>query len=229
MQGFAQQNDRLTAWPSRAFQATFFVFAVGVTSLGSAQEQSLRIVSAAGGASGSTKLNQRLMPDGSKVIQLTMTLKGADGKSAVVHSESSYSRTGRPLRKIQRVSSGGTLTQQMTAVFGPKVVQVSIQTGSSKTTREVPYPQGSIEAKSEFWVIRDQVAPGAVAHYWWFDLANMEWKKTEAKAVGPSKTKVGGKDAEGFLIQTGAMRTWFGKAGRVLRLESPGLTMEAIP
>jgi hypothetical protein len=179
------------------------------------------------GLKGTAALTQRIMPNGNKVTSLTMNLKPATGPSATVVTESTYAPTGRPVRKLQRTTSGGRAVT-FTAVFGGQKVDYTLQaTGAEPVKVGIDYPAGPIEAQSEFWFIRDPVRPGSQNTYWRLDLPTRSWVETKSVVKGPVSLKIGGKTVSAQLMETGEAKVWMTPQGRLLRLTTPQVTLEA--
>lgn len=195
--------------------------------LGMAGDEQKLTLSGPGGLKGTAVLIQRLMPNGQKVTSLTMNLKPASGAAAVVVTESTYGPSGRPVRKLQRTTSGGRAVT-FVAVFGPKKVDFTAQaTGAEPVKLGIDYPSGPIEAQSEFWFIRDPVRPGSQNTYWRLDLPTRTWVETKSVVKGPASVKIGGKPVAAQLMETGEAKVWMTPQGRLLRLTTPQVTLEA--
>jgi hypothetical protein len=197
----------------------------------SAQAPQVRLViKSAGQISGSVTVSQRLLPDGKKLVAMTTSMTSETKRTVTVLQESVYSPSGRPVRMLQRTSIKGSGTVLLVqADFGAKNVQVSIETGGRKESNLAPYPQGSVDAKNEFWLLRDKPAPGTKHVYSRFDIGTRSWIPTTAVFVGPAKASVGSRQVPAFLVTLNGIKTFCDSQGLPLRMESPSLLLERAP
>lgn len=187
-------------------------------------------VTGPGGLTGTAKVINRLQADGSKYVQLSMSLKSSSGQAVTVLQESTYESTGRPIRKIQVTTlAGGGSRQRLVAAFEAQHVQVTGEAGDKKIDDRHDIPAGkNIRAASEYWFIRDKPKPGDTTTYHRFDMAGA-WVETKCVYHGLRTIKVSGREVKGHLVTFGDARAYVDDNGDPLRLEQNGVVMERLP
>lgn len=153
---------------------------------------------------GSATYLQKLLPDGGKVIAITLTLRAADGKGAQVRTESVYDSFGGPVRKIQEtLTLDGKRIENRIATFDETGAELVTEKDGQRTVKAVELVKGAPRnAKSEFWFVRDKPEKGEKCAYYQFDLAEGRWKLVESVYEGPTEIEVGGKTLTAQKITT---------------------------
>lgn len=222
--------SRPSILPTRTLRAPAMA-ALALAAGALAQAPGVRMkVTTGGEMSGTLVLSQRLLPDGRKAVSTTTTLGSRDRRSVVVVQESVYSPSGRPIRMLQRTSlASGKLLGQAVTQFGAKEAAITLEEGGRKTSTRAALPSGSLDAKNEFWLIRDKVAPGTKHTYQRFDLGTSSWILTTAEYIGPATAKVGGKTVKAHLITLNGVKAYSDDKGIPLRIESGQTVLERMP
>jgi len=180
------------------------------------------------GMTGSARITNQVSEDGSKYVQLSMTMRQKIGQDVSVLQESSYDAKGNPVRKLQVITfPGGGGKQTFSATFDDKGANVSVEGGGKTVTDTVPYPAGkSVRAVSEFWFVRDKPAPGAVSPYLRVYISSRKWTETKATYHGKRQLKVGAKTLDCHLITVGDAKAYMDDKGDPIRMEQRGTIME---
>ena len=186
-------------------------------------------ISGSAGRTGSATIVNRIQKDGSKYVQLSMELRSTSGQIVNIVQESVYDKTGRPIRKIQTTDTKGGVRQEIVAQFENGKVRVRA-TQNGKTTRSTVFvPTGkSINAKSEFWFVRDKVPAGGKTTYMRFDLQTMDWVEETAVYRGTREIRVGGKKVKAHLIEMGDVKAYVDDRGDPWRVVMEGVLMERV-
>ncbi|MCU0316694.1 MAG: hypothetical protein MUC92_08885 [Fimbriimonadaceae bacterium] len=181
---------------------------------------------------GTARLTNVLQDNGQKLVQMTMDLTDVSGRKVTVVQESTYERSGRPLRKSQTTMlDGGKAKQSVFVEFQREVVKITAEAGGKtlETEQEIPREiRSRINATPEFWFIRDTVAPGGETTYFRFDLSKQTWEKTHCVYHGRRQVSLAGRRFNAHLVVMGPFRILMDDSGNPLRLTSEGLTMERI-
>lgn len=185
-------------------------------------------VTGVGGMSGSAKVTNKILEDGSKYVNLSMELKSPSGGTVSVMQESAYDKTGKPVRKIQVTSLGANSTKQSVVVtFNEAGANVKVDAGERSVRDLLPWPEGKlVAAKTEFWFIRDQPAPGGTATYHRFDIGTMQWVETKSVYRGRREVKAGGKTVLAHLVEYGDAKAYLDDKGDPIRVETGSTVME---
>mgnify|MGYP001818583015 CR=1 FL=1 len=184
-----------------------------------------------GGVSGTGNLINKVLEGGDKYVQLNFSLEVAGGGKVTVEQESLYDKFGRPKRKLQTVTNPDGSFQSMVATFDSEGVDVRIRADGNSGSGRVEAPKGHvINAKPEFWFIRDKVAPGGKSTYHRFDLATQKWVKTTAKYEGKRTIKVGGTVVSTHLVIYDQVKAYVDDKGDPFKIEmlDSGLTLERV-
>lgn len=192
------------------------ISAAGLVVFGFAGEVKLTISGA--GMKGVGTAYQALNKDGSKTQRIS-TRVTSGGRTAEIVDEALCSSTGRPMRRVVKTTVDGKLQQIITVGFGNKDVSVKIQAGGSTRSTSVAYPQGKIEAKSEFWFINSKPAPGGFDEYYRFNVEGLNWEKTKIVYQGPQTIKLNEKDVTGHLVVSDRGKAWLDGKGDPLKME----------
>lgn len=179
------------------------------------------------GMSGRANLVNKVMSDGSKYVRMSMVLKDPTGKSVTVLQESTYDKTGAPVRKLQTVTSaGGSSRQAIVVTFDAGGAYVKIEQGGKTVNQHAPVPAGKrIAATPEFWFVRDHPKPGDVVTYWRFDLNTLGWVESKSQYHGYRTISVGGKQTRAHLVTLGNVSAYVDESGDPYKIESDGTTL----
>ena len=181
----------------------------------------------AGSLKGRATLVNTVLEDGSKYVRLALVLTDEKGNSVNVLQESTYDKTGRPVRKLQTTTKpGGGSRQSLVVTFDANGANVKIDQGGKAVTDQIAWPSGrKVEATSEFWFCRDQPKPGDVSTYWRYDLGELEFVETKCQYHGKRTIKVGGKDVSAHMVTLGDVTAYVDEVGDPYKIESPGVSM----
>jgi hypothetical protein len=156
-----------------------------------------------------------------------MILEDANGRSVSVLQESTYSKTGRPIRKLQTTTMKGEgVRQSLVAIFDESGANLKIEQGGKSNTDLIPMPSGkSIEAAPEFWFVRDDVKVGGVKTYWRFDLAARQWVETVCTYHGKRELGWAGKKVSAHYITYGEIKAYVDDSGDPYLIDTGSSTM----
>lgn len=186
-------------------------------------------ISGPSGLKGSATVVNKIQKDGSKYVRLSMELRATTGQIVNILQESVYDKNGRPVRKIQTTDTKGGVQQMIVVEFEIGKVRVrATQNGKTvNTTVNVPIGK-NINAKSEFWFVRDKIKAGAKSTYWRFDLQTLQWVEETAIYRGLREISIGGKKIKAHLVELGSIKAFSDDKGDPWRLEMEGVVMERV-
>ncbi len=181
------------------------------------------------GVSGDAVVLIKVLDDGSLLNRVTMNLDA--GGKVKIFQESTYDKTGRPIKKTQTiVKQNGTLRQTITATFGKTKVVVAANNAGKQMKADLAFPRGSsILAKSELWFSKIQPRSGDINEYSRFDPNTQAWVKTKVIYKGRKSIKVGGTTYTAHLIETDGVQSYMDDKGDPIKTVTPSFTMERIP
>lgn len=185
-------------------------------------------VQIAGQPSGTVTITQKLLADGSKSVQLAMSLRAPERK---IRTESVYSKDGLPVRKFQETTVvGQRYRRQVTATFKDRSAHVVVDTNGVRETKEVPLldDSASLVNLSEFWFVRDMPKKGTTIKTYSFDLETLEWHPSTITYVGPRDFKLGRKTIKAHHTRSDKGTALVDSKGLPLRLALPGALMDRI-
>lgn len=207
-----------------------FALSLGLSMACSALAGEVKLsVKADGGLTGTATLVNKVLDDGSKYVRLSMELVSG-GQQVTVMQESTYDKTGRPVRKIQVTNMKSAGTKQTVVVnFDTGGAQVKVDAGGRSATETVGYPVGkSVLAKPEFWFVRDNPKPGDVTTYSRFDVGRQVWVEDKTTYHGKRDITIGGRTVSAHLIEFSGTKAYVDDSGDPWRVESSGMVMERI-
>lgn len=140
-----------------------------------ASQTTLNLVS--GDFKGTAVVQKRLLDDGSKYVRLDLSMSRAGGTAVKVAQESTYRSDGTPVALSQTIEPKGS---KITAVFGPSEVVLT----TDGREKHIAYPEGTVKATPEFWVIRDHPKKGTRLTYQRLDLVSGRWEATPCEYQG---------------------------------------------
>lgn len=178
---------------------------------------------------GNASLTQRLGPDGSKSVQLSMELTSGDVK-VLLRSESSYASNGMPIRKFQETSVPSQKYRRTRIVtFDSKGANLVADLNGTRTTKQIPLDSKANRADmSEFWFLRDKPKKGDRVAAYTFDMENLVWSLVETTYEGQVDLMVSGKKVRAHQTKTTHGAAFFDASGEPLRLELPNGAMERL-
>ncbi len=178
---------------------------------------------------GTATVTQKLRPDGSKQVQMSMEGKsGAD--TVILRSESIYLASGAPLRKYQELSVPAQKMRRTTIVdFSSKGAKVIVDLNGTRTTKDVPLAANlNREDKSEFWFVRDKPKAGAFTSAYTFSLETLTWEAVKTSYEGSVEITVGGTKVKAHKSVTPRGAAYVDDAGLPVKLELGNGSMERI-
>jgi hypothetical protein len=180
--------------------AALILAALGASALG----QVRLYVTIQGKRAGQAVASHKLLPNGNKLVQLSMQLAGAGGNTVTLRSESTYGPKGAPIRMFHESTTTNPRTRRsVTVTFTKAGATVVEEAGGKRTTKEVPLVAGApVESKSEFWFIRDKPSAGATDKRYRFDVSSLSWELTTTTYVGPKTVVIGGKSFPGHEVHS---------------------------
>lgn len=207
------------------------VLSIGVVLAGIAHAGEVVLDVTAGSLTGSATLVNKVLPDGSKYVRLGMQLKDSGGREVSVLQESTYDKSAKPVRLLQRTSlKGNTATQSIVVTFDETGANVKVDQGGKVVNDLIPYPSGqSIAALPEFWFIRDSVAAGGERNYSRFDLASQTWKEMKCTYGGTRELKWAGKTVKAHYVTMGDAKAYLDESGDPYVVETPNGKMTRRP
>lgn len=178
-----------------------------------------------GKVAGTVTVSQKMRPDGSKHVQMSMDVPGLKFRS-----ESIYLASGLPQRKFQEISVPEQKTRRtIIAEFTEKSVHVTVDNNGTRAVKDVPLPANASSAdKSEFWFVRDKPAVGAKSTAFSFNLEKLAWEQVTTTFVGPVDLTIGGVKLRANKTQSERGIAFVDDQGLPLRLELPNGVMERI-
>lgn len=162
-----------------------------------------------GEMTGHATVLKRMLDDGSKYVRLDLTLARSGGKEVHVVQESTYRADGTPVNLSQKVEPSGSA---VTAVFGPTEVVLT----TDGREKHIAYPDGTVKATPEFWVVRDRPKAGTRVTYQRLDLVSGHWVATPCEYKGVAK--IDGKTVH--RLKLGDTLALLDDAGDPVRIES---------
>lgn len=180
------------------------------------------------GVSGDAVYLVKAMPDGSVLHRITMNLNA--GGKVKIFQESTYDKTGRPIKKTQTiVRDNGTLRQTISAAFGKTKAVVTANNAGKQMKADLAFPRGSsILAKSELWFIKNQPRSGDISEYSRFDPNTQAWAKTKVIYKGRKSVTVGGKTYNAHYVEAEGTQNYLDDGGNPIKTGTPSFTMERV-
>ncbi len=205
----------------------FPILIVLLSSLAGAQTKLTVIV--AGKKVGTATLFQKVMPDGTKSVQLSMLLK-SDNVTATVRSEATYSAKGGAVRKFQEtLVPGQKIRRTVVVTFDAQGANVVADLNGKRTTKKISLPETTQrDDASEFWFLRDQPKKGAVAKAYTFDIETLSWSLLTTTYEGEVEITVGGKKVKAHRTNSDKGTAFLDSAGNPIKLETGNGALERI-
>ncbi len=180
---------------------------------------------------GQAVANQKIMPDGSKVVQLSLQIAAPGGNTVTLRSESTYSAKGAPVRMFhESVTTNPKTRRTVTVSFSKSGATATEEVGGKRDVNDVPLAPGApMESKSEFWFVRDQPKPGAVDKRYRFDVSSLKWELTTATYIGKKSVKIGAKTYAVHEVRSTKGTAYVDETGMPVKLEMDAITLERVP
>lgn len=182
-----------------------------------------------GKKAGTATLLQKVLPDGSKSVQLAMELKGTSVE-AKLRAESTYDAKGKPIRKFQEtIVPTQKIRRTVVVSFDAKGANATIDMNGKRTVKGVPLPETADRADvSEFWFLRDKPKPGQVSTAYNFSIETLGWSLIATTYIGVVEVTIGGKKVKAHKTQSENGVALIDDAGVPLRLELANGSLERI-
>lgn len=187
-------------------------------------------VNQGGNRVGTARFTQKLLPDGGKLVQISMELAVGERK-ATVRQETRYNEKGEAVRMFQETIGGrpGT-SRRIVASLSATGADLVVEQGGNRTTHRVPLASGAPrDNKSEFWFVRDRPKPGDVAEFYTFDLGTLEWRIRRIRYVRAAQARLSDRSVPAHELSVEEGRVLVDEDGLPIRLEMGGLTLVRIP
>lgn len=151
---------------------------------------------------GTAVMDQKLLPDGSKSVSLTLLLDTGTGRPAQVRSESIYDAAAMIQRLIFDVRIPDSAADLTVVTFDAKGANLN-RTGAKKEEAQVPFPDSvPLANKAEFWFLRDQPKVGDSVAAYTFSTEDRRWALSMTEFLGKAKIKLGKQTLEANHIIT---------------------------
>jgi len=206
-----------------------FVLALFAPTLAGAQVR--LVIEVAGARVGYATVSQKLMPDGTKQVEMKMELRRENERTRVV-TQSSYAADGSPLRKFQETfDAQGRSASQVVVSFDEGGAQVvSNDAGERKVINRPLTATGNRKNVAELWFIKQKPAKNAKANAFLFDLTNLTWDLTTTTYLGQVPLSFDGLkfNAHALTIEKGPhpTRVWVDDDGLPILIEQDRLKMK---
>ena len=206
---------------------TFLLALAVVPALVSAQTKLTVVVG--GRKVGTATLLQKIKPDGTKTVQLSMDLK-FDAMAATVRSEATYTASGAPIRKFQETLVPGQKVRRTVVVtFDKDGASVVADLNGKRTTKKVALPETTQrDDASEFWFLRDQPKKGAVTKAYTFDIETLSWSLLTTTYEGEVEVIIAGKKVKAHRTKSDKGTAYLDATGNPLKLETGNGALERI-
>jgi hypothetical protein len=177
---------------------------------------------------GTATLTQKLLPDGGKMVQLAMDLKGPGG-TVRVRSENTYGADMKAKRKFLESYPGAGKRRQVIVDFSSDGADVTLEADGSRQKRVVPYPKDAkLENVSEFWFIKNTPKPGDTFKWHSFNVETLAWELETVQYVGMKTVRVSGRDIRGYEVKADKYTAILDSKGLPFLIETPSLRMERV-
>ncbi len=208
-------------------KSSLIVASLILTAFGSAQVKMQVLIG--GKRAGTASLLQKILPDGSKMVQLSMELK-TEQVNATLRSESTYDKKGNPIRKFQETIVPSQKTRRTVIVtFDAQGANTTIDLNGKRAVKHVALPSTATrEDASEFWFSRDQPKVGQVNKAYNFNIESLTWELTVTTYVGIVDATIGGKKVKARRTESSAGAALLDETGLPLRLELSNGALERI-
>lgn len=178
---------------------------------------------------GTATLLQKILVDGTKLVQLSMDLK-SDSMAATVRSEATYTAKGAPIRKFQETLVPAQKVRRTVVItFDKEGASVVADLNGKRTTKKVTLPETTQrDDASEFWFLRDQPKKGAEAKAYTFDIETLSWSLLTTTYEGEIEITIGGKKVKAHRTKSDKGVAYLDANGNPLKLETGNGALERI-
>ena len=177
------------------------------------------VISADGKPAGTVSISQKILPDGSKLVQSVIELNASAKHILKIRLESSYSSKGIPQRKSMESTLDGKRRRLVLATFTAKGAEVVIDEGGTRKTKSIPLADAAPrENMAEFWFIRDRPKAGDSVRAYNFDLDKFSWELTTTTYLGLSK--------EGHMVKNNNSESTLDDHGLPIRIVTETATFK---
>lgn len=182
-----------------------------------------------GRVAGTATVLQKLGADGSKSVQLAMELR-SDTVAINLRQESSYDKTGRPIRKFQETHNVTQKTRKTVVVtFDAAGANAVVDEGGKRTVKKVPLPETAARHDlSEFWFLRDQPKVGDVVKANTINLETLTWELITTIYKGTAEVTIAGRKVKAHRTESERGVAFIDDKGLPLRLELPNGAIERV-
>lgn len=182
-----------------------------------------------GRVAGAATMLQKLGADGGKSVQLSMELK-SESLAINLRQESTYDKTGRPIRKFQETHNVTLKTRRTVVVtFDAAGANAVIDEGGKRTVKKIPLPETAArEDVSEFWFVRDVPKPGAVVKANTVNLETLTWELVTTTYKGLVDITIAGRKVKAHRTESDRGVAFIDAQGLPLRLELPNGAIERV-
>lgn len=188
-------------------------------------------VIADGRRAGEASYSHKLMPDGGKLVQLTVTLQSPDGKAVNLRSETKYDAKGIAERMFhESLADKGRTRRQVTVTFDADGAVAVEEVGGKRQTKRVPLVKTApLENPSQFWFLRGAPKLGDRVRYYHFDVGSLSWELNMSAYLGPKEVTIAGKKLKGHQIQENRSVAVVDDKGMLISIDLGGVRMERVP
>jgi hypothetical protein len=175
---------------------------------------------------GTARLTQKLQPDGTKQVQVSLSLTGPQG-SVTVREEATYQPSGAPLRQVVEMSDkDGKRLATIVATFDDDGAHVVTDAAGKRTSVKIPLGKALPRANvSEYWFVRDTPKVGAKVTYYRLNIRKQEWEQVTVRYLGKKPVKVGNQTIEAHCLEQGDQTAYLDDSGMPYLLKTPEMTL----
>lgn len=187
-------------------------------------------VLARGSKVGTASMEQKMLPNGSKQVVVTMELQPPTGVRTIVRQESIYAASGMPVRLIQETSVPSLRSRErVVARFeGNKITIESTRDEQTTTETEAIDPELPRRLRSEFWFIRDRPPIDKQETAYRYHLSERKWKPLTATYRGRTDVELAGRKLSAHRIDATEGVYYVDDRGDPLLIEIGDVTMRRI-
>lgn len=182
-----------------------------------------------GRVAGTATVLQKIGTDGSKSVQLSMELRN-ENATINLRQESSYDKTGRPIRKFQETHNVLQKTRKTVVVtFDAVGANAVVDEGGKRTVKKIPLPETAVrEDPSEFWFLRDQPKTGTVVKANTINLETLTWELVTTTYKGTVQVSIAGRKVKAHHTESERGVAYIDDKGLPLRLELANGALERV-
>jgi len=203
--------------------------ALGLTCAASAQVR--MFVTMGGKRIGQAVASQKLLPDGAKLVQLSMQITGPNGETVNLRSSSQYDPKGQPTRMFHESITGkAKVRRAVTVTFSKSGANVVEDVSGTRKTKQVPLVASAPWASaSEFWFIRDTPKPGQADKRYRFNISSLDWELTTTTYVGRKMIDLNGKKVTAHELKSNQGTAHVDGGGMPIRIDLGQIKLEKAP